>query len=106
MTTGIKHDEEKPDFSLISSIGLTEIVRVMTFGKKKYGSNNWRGGIAWTRIIAAVLRHIFAWLRGETYDPESNINHLAHAGCGILMLLEYSITHKDLDDRYKFKKDK
>lgn len=101
MGAGKKFDQEKPDLSLISSVAIVEVAKVMTFGKKKYGANNWRQGIHWTRIIAAVLRHIFSWLGGETYDPETKLNHLAHAACGLFMLLEYAITHQELDDRYK-----
>ena len=98
---GIKHDQEKPDLSLISSVAIFEMAKVMTFGKDKYGSNNWRKGIHWTRVIAGVLRHLFSWLGGETYDKETGISHLAHAGCGIMFLLEYAETHRELDDRYK-----
>lgn len=99
--TGIKHDSEKPDLSLISSIAITKVAEVMTFGKKKYSANNWRGGFAWTRPLAAALRHIFSYLGGEDKDPESGISHLAHAVCCLLMVLEFEETHKELDDRFK-----
>ncbi len=42
--TGIKHDQEKPDMSLLSSIAMLKMAEVMTFGKKKYTAHNWRGG--------------------------------------------------------------
>lgn len=75
----------------------------MTFGAEKYGAQNWRNGLEWSRVFAAVQRHLLAWNDGETHDPETGINHLAHAGCGIMFLLEYSKTHAELDDRYKTK---
>ena len=99
--TGIKHDQEKPDMSLISSIALFKVAQVMTFGKNKYSANNWRGGFYWTRVISAALRHIFLYLGGETLDPETGISHLAHACCGLFFLLEFEETHRELDDRYK-----
>lgn len=98
---GIKHDQEKPDFSLLSPIALNKVAQVMTFGKRKYTANNWRGGIAYCRLVAAALRHIFAWLGGESMDPESGVSHLAHAVCCLLMILEFETTRPDLDDRYK-----
>ena len=98
---GIKHDNEKPDLSLLSSMAIIEVGKVMTFGKKKYTANNWRGGIVYTRLIAAALRHIFAFLGGESTDPESGISHAAHAICCLMMLLEFQQTRPDLDDRYK-----
>lgn len=101
MSTGVKHDTEKPDMSLLSSIAITKIAEVMTFGKRKYSAENWRGGIGYKRLLAAALRHIFAYLGGESSDPESGMSHLAHAACCIMMLLEFETTRKDLDDRYK-----
>lgn len=99
--SGLKYDNEKPDMSLLSSVAIVKVANVMTFGKRKYSANNWRGGIVFTRLIAASLRHIFAYLGGESVDPESGQSHLAHAVCCLMMLLEFETTRPDLDDRYK-----
>ncbi len=98
--SGVKHDQEKPKVELLSSIALIEIAKVMTFGAKKYSSHNWRGGIHWSRVLGAALRHLLAFMGGESKDPETGLSHLAHAGCCIMFLLEYEVTHKELDDRY------
>ncbi len=98
--TGTKHDQDKTRLDLISSVAIIELGNVLTFGCKKYSAHNWRLGIAWSRVIAAVLRHIFSWMRGETYDKETGLNHLAHAMCGLMFLLEYAETRKEFDDRY------
>lgn len=103
---GKKFDQGKPDLSLLSSKALLEIAKVMDEGAKKYGAQNWRNGIKWSRVYAAIQRHLLAWLDGETYDKETGINHLAHAGCGIMFLLEYAQTHGDLDDRYNIEHSK
>jgi hypothetical protein len=101
MSSGIKHDQEKPDMSLLSSIAIVKMAQVMTYGKKKYSAHNWRGGLAFSRLLAAALRHIFAYLGGEDKDPETGLSHLAHASCCLMMLLEQESTRPDLDDRYK-----
>lgn len=98
---GIKHDQEKPDYSLLSPIALNQIVEVLTYGKTKYTAHNWRRGFQFSRLIAACFRHLFAWLGGEDLDPETGLSHLAHAVCCLLFLLELSITKPELDDRYK-----
>lgn len=98
---GKKYDEGKPLLGLISSIATVEKGRVLTAGGVKYGWNNWREGLSWMRVISAVLRHIFAWIGGEDKDPETGISHLAHAACGIDFLLEYEVTHREKDDRWK-----
>lgn len=99
--TGVKHDSEKPRVDLLSSIALIEIAKVMTFGAKKYAAHNWRGGIAWSRVLGAALRHLLAFLGGQDKDPETGLSHLAHLGCCVMFLLEYEVTHPELDDRYR-----
>lgn len=99
-SAGIKYDEGKEPLDLLSPIALFKIARVMEFGREKYSAHNWRGGIKWTRVGAAALRHIFKWLGGQDKDPETGLSHLSHAGCCIMFLLEYEETHKQLDDRY------
>lgn len=103
--TGKRHDDGKPQMALLSPVAMEEIAKVLTFGAKKYGDNNWRGGFAWTRVAHCLLRHIFAWLRGEDKDAESGLSHLAHAGCNIMFLLEFEYYKVGKDDRWKYSKD-
>ncbi len=98
--SGKKFDGEKVDMDLLSPYALEKIAQVMTYGKKKYGANNWRGGIVYSRLLAAVMRHINSYRKGETYDPETGLSHLSHASCGLMMLLEFEETRSDLDDRF------
>lgn len=102
---GIKHDNNKPRTDLISSIAMEEIGKVLAHGAVKYGPNNWRKGISWGRLIGAVLRHIFAWMRGEDKDPDSGLLHLSHAITTLMMLVEFQYTRRDLDDRWRFKEE-
>lgn len=67
----------------------------------KTGAHNWRGGIAYSRLIAAALRHLFAIMRNEDTDPESGLPHTAHLSCCIMFLHWMMTNRKDLDDRYK-----
>lgn len=99
--TGKKNDSEKIRMELLSTTALLEIAKVATFGAKKYAPDNWRGGLAWRRVLGAAFRHLSAFNDGEDKDPETGLSHLAHLGCCVMFLLEYEKTHKDLDDRYK-----
>ena len=96
-----KSDTEKNRLDLLPVRPLLDVGKVLTFGAKKYEARNWEKGLAWSRPYAAALRHLFAWWSGETYDPETGLNHLAHAACNILFLLEFSKTHEEMDDRVK-----
>ena len=87
-TVGRKFDTGKLDYTLVPWDGLEEIVKVLEFGARKYARDNWKhveGGD--TRYLAAALRHITAHARGEKYDAETGVSHLAHAGCCLLFLL-------------------
>lgn len=99
-----KFDQDKPSLANISMIPmevLNEVGEVFKFGAAKYGTNNWRIGFSWLRVSSAVLRHIFAWLRGESNDPESGYNHLSHAIAGLIFLIHYENTETGTDDRWK-----
>lgn len=90
--TGKKHDQGKPDYSLIPSKAELEVVRVLTYGAEKYDRHNWRHvEDAADRYFAAARRHMSAVRRGELYDEETGVHHYAHAICCLLFLLEIEI---------------
>lgn len=93
-------DLGKPRYDLLSSIALDEWARVMTFGALKYDPNNWRKGMDWSRVIGSMSRHVAAFNAGQTIDPESGLNHMAHVMANAAFLLEYERTHPERDDRY------
>ncbi len=114
-TGGTKHDDGKPDFSLLSSVWLVGVVRVLTKGKAKYAAHNWRLGIQIARLLAGVMRHIALFLAGIDYDvnpkcegciagnckKHTGEHHLSCASCGLMFATELALTRPDLDDRYK-----
>lgn len=98
---GLKFDQEKPRMDLISPVALEELAKVLTHGAKKYSAWNWSNGIAYTRVLAALLRHIYAYLRGEDKDPETGLSHIAHAMCNCMFLLHFDKFRREFDDREK-----
>jgi Domain of unknown function (DUF5664) len=100
-TEGIKHDGEKTMLALLPFEAIEEVGKVLTFGAQKYAAHNWRGGFAYSRVLSAALRHLFAWARGQDNDPESGLSHLAHAACCILFLLSFTLSGSGIDDRYR-----
>jgi len=103
--TPMKFDEQKTDWSLMPFEAVEEINKVLEFGAKKYAAHNWcdHTGFKYSRVLNSLLRHIFAFMRGEDTDPESGLSHMAHAGCNVLFIIYY-LKHKDRyanDDRFK-----
>ena len=86
---GKKYDGEKPRMYLLPPKALTEVAKVLTFGANKYDEHNWKKlDNLQNRYTGAALRHIFAHMDGEELDPETGLDHLAHALCCLLFKLE------------------
>lgn len=101
LNPGTKYDDGKLPFDLLDPVALAGICAVLSFGAKKYQAHNWRGGISYSRLLAALLRHAFAILRGEYTDPESGLPHIDHVGCCWMFLSNMMKTRPDMDDLYK-----
>lgn len=67
---------------------LNEMSKVLAFGAKKYGRDNWKAANIKQRVayVDAAFRHIFAALLGEQKDGESGCYHWAHAAVNIMFL--------------------
>lgn len=99
---GTKYDVGKPQISLVVPELLTGVAEVLTFGANKYGAYNWAGGLRYSRVFSALMRHLWAWWGGEELDKETGLSHLSHAACNIMFLI-YMGTHgkyKSFDDRF------
>lgn len=105
--TFAKNDKGKPTYELIPFDLLDDVNKVLQHGQKIYGTNNWQKteGFKLSRCYNALLRHMFAWWRGEDIDPESGISHLAHAMCNLLFLTYHFRYTKGCDDRPKENRD-
>lgn len=71
----------------------------MAYGIKKYGRNNWKKGMAWSRLVDAALRHFVAAALSEETDEESGLPHVALGLASLHMLLgnvELEIGENDL----------
>ncbi len=99
ITPAIKHDQDKLRFDLIPVRPLEEVARVYSIGAEKYSDRNWENGLQWGRVFAALMRHAWAWWRGERVDQVDGQHHLASVVWCALALMEYEKTHPELDDR-------
>ena len=92
---GFKFDGGKPRYDLEQVLATEEVMKVLTFGAKKYAPDSWRLVPEFERrYYAAARRHLAAYMRGELVDPESGLSHLAHAITGLSFLLEHELENK------------
>jgi len=84
---GIKHDKDKLRLSLIPTQLIAGVGEVMSFGAKKYKKDNWKNLDDPTRYLDALMRHLEAYRRGEEFDEETGLPHLAHLATNAGFLL-------------------
>lgn len=91
----------KLPIELIPPAFVKEVSTVLLHGATKYAPNNWMRGMSYTTVYGAIQRHLNAWFSGEDLDPESGLNHLAHAACGLAFLAHYRSReeYSQFDDR-------
>lgn len=92
MTEGIKHDDFKPKWHLLSWRALAAVVDVATHGAMLYGEHNWQlVDRPRDRYFSALMRHLVAWREGERRDQGSGYLHLAHAAWNAIALLHFEL---------------
>jgi len=101
MNLADRHNTGKPPMSMVDPLFVLEVAKVSGFGAAKYGRDNWLKGQKYSVVLDSLHRHLAAFELGHTHDKESNLHHLAHAACNLMMLLHYENTQRnpDLDDR-------
>ncbi|KKT77679.1 MAG: hypothetical protein UW73_C0014G0002 [Microgenomates group bacterium GW2011_GWB1_44_8] len=78
---------------------------VFTYGEKKYARDNWLKGTDWHEFYGSALRHLYRFWAGEDVDPETGINHLAHALWNVAAIRAYQMRGLGQDDRHKTKEE-
>lgn len=89
LAQGVKFDSGKPRWDLLPINITEEVVKVLTYGAKKYSDDNWlKVDNLDKRYYAAAMRHLCAYRQGQENDPESGFSHLAHAICCLMFMSE------------------
>lgn len=99
--TGKKDDKNKARYDLLPPEPLEELAKLYGTGAGVYGSRNWEQGLAYGRVFAAMMRHAWAWWRGEKYDPKDGQHHLIAVAWNAFALFTYEIRNLGEDDRPK-----
>jgi hypothetical protein len=98
--TGGQKGVKAERFDLIPVEPLEELARVYGYGATKYEDDNWRKGYAWCWSFGAMMRHAWAFWRGEERDAESGCLHLAHVAWHAFTLMWFWSNHRGTDGRH------
>ena len=98
---GRKYDDGKLRYDLIPVLALEETAKVVTKGAEKYDDENWKlVPEGRRRYLAAAMRHIQQWRKGEIYDEEMGTHHIANAISNLMFILEKELQGwKDISEQ-------
>jgi len=99
----LRYDAGKLRYDLLPGDALAALVKVYTKGAVKYADRNWEKGMSWSRCFGSLMRHCWAFWRGEQNDPETGCHHMAMAAWNCFALVSYSLRAIGNDDRPKEK---
>ncbi len=90
-------------YDLVAPWSMDQIAQVYTHGTIKYDDDNWWKGLKWKKdVLGCIFRHVWKWVRGEKWDDESGLHHLAHAAWNCIALMEYERCGIGVDDRVPY----
>jgi hypothetical protein len=99
--TGGAKGVKRARFDLIPANPLWQLAVLYGKGAEKYEIRNWERGYEWSKSFAAMQRHSWQFWNGEDIDEEMGVPHLVCVAWHAFALLEFCLTHPELDDRPK-----
>jgi hypothetical protein len=97
---GLRFNTGKSRIDLAPSDAMLHVGKVLAMGGDKYGDRNWENGMAYSKVIASLERHLAKWKSGNDFDDESGMHHIDHVMCNALFLSRYVRAFPEKDDRF------
>ena len=98
--TGGQKGAKPARFGGIDPLAAMELAKVYGYGEmQKYERYNYLKGYDWSLSVDALFRHLFAFLSGEDFDPETGFRHTAHVAWHALTLTSFQLRGIGKDDR-------
>ena len=82
----MKFDTDKPMLDLVRPEFVQGVAYVLKYGAQKYAAHHWTKGLDYSRLIAALKRHLAEIEKGNDGDEESGLRRVYHVGCCTMFL--------------------
>jgi len=97
---GLRANSGKSRIDLAPADAMMHVGEVLAMGAEKYSERNWENGMAYSKIVASLERHLTKWKMGADIDDESGMHHIDHVMCNALFLSRHVRAFPEKDDRY------
>ncbi len=97
-STGGEKGSKLQRYDLIPPEALEALSEVYGRGALKYADRNWEKGYAWGLSYAALMRHLEAWRKGQSVDPETGAYHLMQVAWHAIALFTFELRNLGTDD--------
>lgn len=98
-STGGQKGVKEERYDLIPAEPLRMLAVLYGRGANKYEERNWEKGFEWSKAFGAMMRHAWAFWRGEDIDEEMQLPHLICAVFHAFAMVEFMTKHPSFDDR-------
>lgn len=101
--TGAQRDtrQGKGRYDLIPPRPLKRLAGVYERGAIKYGDNNWRKGMPFSRFIDSATRHLVEYREIKEANSQMDEDHLAQAVWNLFCIMEFESNRPELDDLFE-----
>lgn len=94
-------NDDRAPLDYLEPVADRQIARVLKTGADKYGQRNFTVEPIRARVyVAAIRRHLDAWLEGEDDAPDTGFSHIAHIGANVHVILAALASGQFIDDRH------
>lgn len=85
----IRFNEGKVQWSLLDFKAFETVVRVLEFGKNKYGAENWKLSFDRNALLESAQRHLVELFSGNELDSETGLPHAAHVISNMMFYIHH-----------------
>jgi hypothetical protein len=102
---GLRDNAGKVQYELIPADALHALAEHYTKsggppgGPPKYPARNWERGMAWLKCFGCMMRHSWAWMRGEDFDADTGTHHMICVAWNAFAIFAYATRRIGTDDR-------